>query len=382
MVKVKNKLLLAMSLLLCAVLLSAVFVFTSPQTESSIEVKAETLTETQIAQRRANPGLYESGTTTLTTSWNDLITNSKITVTNGALKVQDGTLAGDLVCGSVNGLTSLDSAFYFCGKLTSIDCSNLDTSQVTSMRDMFYNCDGLTSINLGGNFSTISVTDMYEMFYYCIGLTSLDVSEFNTESVTNMRDMFNECSGLTSLDVSNFKTSNVTDMSWMFYKCSSLTSLDLSNFVTNKVTSMDTMFGDCDSLTNLDVSNFDTSNVTIMSWMFSGCNSLTRIKLPATMTAGQTVDLPSISSVTVTNKDHYALTESPSVAKTTFTSEDAGKVIELYDANNVSLAPAETPNTPDTPETGIVANSISILVAMVSLLGIAYVVSKKKRLSK
>jgi surface protein len=66
---------------------------------------------------------------------------------------------------------------------------------------------------------------MYGMFEGCSKLTSLDVSNFNTTNVTDMYGMFEGCSNLESLDVSKFNTANVTNMSSMFYGCSTLKTL-------------------------------------------------------------------------------------------------------------------------------------------------------------
>jgi len=215
-----------------------------------------------------------------------------------------------LTIGGKDGIIANESMIgYFAGfnKITSIDLSALDTSEVTNMGAMFKEC-GITSLNLSG-FNTSQVTNMSEMFMSCGSLTSLDVSNFDTSKVTDMSDMFSWCIGLTSLDlrnfntsqvtnmsgmfagkysismnineinVSKFDTSNVTDMSEMFEGCSRLTSLDVSKFDTSKVTNMGGMFYNCNKLTSLDVSNFDTSKVTIMSKMFFGCNGLTSLDL-------------------------------------------------------------------------------------------------------
>jgi len=161
---------------------------------------------------------------------------------------------------------------YFGGfeKMTSIDLSALDTSEVTNMIEMFTLCSSLTSLDLS-KFDTSQVTDMGTMFGGCSSLTSLDLSNFDTSEVTNMGDMFRECSSLTSLDVSKFNTSQVTNMSHMFGGCSGLTSLDVSKFNTSQVTNMSHMFGGCSGLTSLDVSSFDTSKVTNMDFMFCEC---------------------------------------------------------------------------------------------------------------
>ncbi|MBC2143438.1 BspA family leucine-rich repeat surface protein [Listeria innocua] len=145
---------------------------------------------------------------------------------------------------------------------TSLDLSNLDTSNVTSMRQMFYS-NAATSLDLS-NFDTSKVTDMYYMFA-ASAATSLDLSNWDTSNVKNMYSMFYG-NLATSLDLSSFDTSNVTDMGNMFIG-SLATSLDLSNFDTSKVTNMYGMF-QYSAATSLNLSNFDTSNVTNMGNMF------------------------------------------------------------------------------------------------------------------
>ena len=66
---------------------------------------------------------------------------------------------------------------------------------------------------------------MTYMFNYCTSLTSLDVSNWDTSNVTSMYGMIKYCDSLTSLDVSNWDTSNVTDMGYMFSNCNSLTTV-------------------------------------------------------------------------------------------------------------------------------------------------------------
>ena len=178
-----------------------------------------------------------------------------------------------LTIGGKGGIIANESMIdYFSGfnKMTSIDLSALDTSEVTNMIYMFTECRSLTNLDVS-NFDTSEVTNMNCMFADCRSLTNLDVSNFDTSNVTDMGGMFDGCRGLTNLDVSNFDTSKVTDMIYMFGGCSSLTDLDVSNFDTSKVTDMSYMFGGCSSLKSLDVSNFDTSKVTDMSYMFCEC---------------------------------------------------------------------------------------------------------------
>ena len=121
-------------------------------------------------------------------------------------------------------MTDMNSMFYDCQRLTSIDTSNFNTSKVTNMNSMFRFCRSLTSLDLS-NFNTSSVTNMGYMFNYCRGLASLNLSGWNTSKVTNMNSMFNDCRGLASLNLSGWNLSKVTDMNSMFWSCSKLTTI-------------------------------------------------------------------------------------------------------------------------------------------------------------
>ena len=131
--------------------------------------------------------------------------------------------------------------------------------------------NGTYKVTIGGKGGIIANESMIKYFEGFDKMTSIDLSALDTSEVTNMNDMFSVCEGLTSLDVSNFDTSQVIDMSSMFSYCKKLTSLDVSNFDTSKVTDMGSMFSRCASLTNLNVSNFNTSKVTNMIDMFCNC---------------------------------------------------------------------------------------------------------------
>ena len=160
----------------------------------------------------------------------------------------------------------------------SIDLTNVDSSNVTSMSEMFSWCYNLRSINWGG-IDTSNVTDMSEMFSDSSSLTELDLSGFNTSNVTNMNSMFYGCNGLQTLDLNGFDTTKVTDMGHMFELCTSLGELDLSSFDTSNVTDMEEMFSYDRALTLLKISGFNTEKVTDISEMFYDCDSLTELDL-------------------------------------------------------------------------------------------------------
>ncbi len=179
-------------------------------------------------------------------------------------------------------VTDGNAAYLFFGltKLTYLDASGLDTSDVTSMCRMFSNCSSLTRIDVSG-WDTGHVTDMSFLFQTCSSLSELDVSGWDTSNVINMYSLFRGCNSLTRIDVSGWDTGNVTDMACMFYSCNSLTELDLSGWNTSNIkgNNMDSMFYNCNSLTELNLNGWDTSNVLSMQNIFFNCSSLTRLDL-------------------------------------------------------------------------------------------------------
>ena len=117
----------------------------------------------------------------------------------------------------------------------------LDTSKVTEMNSTFYRCSSLTSLDLS-NFNTSNVTIIWNAFEECSALTSLDLSNFNNSKVIKMYQAFKGCSALTSLNLSNWDTSNVNDHGHMFSGCSSLKDVYITveatlNKLTNNLTS-------------------------------------------------------------------------------------------------------------------------------------------------
>ncbi len=116
-------------------------------------------------------------------------------------------------------------------------------------------------LTIGGRGGIIANESMVGYFSGFNKMTSIDLSVLDTSEVTNMIGMFSSCSSLTSLDVSNFDTSKVTDMSAMFAECRSLTSLDVSSFDTSNVTNMHFMFCDCPAWNTVDQTKFNGEHV-------------------------------------------------------------------------------------------------------------------------
>ncbi len=116
-------------------------------------------------------------------------------------------------------------------------------------------------VTIGGKGGIIANESMIGYFSGFNKMTSIDLSALDTSEVTNMQGMFGGCSSLTSLDVSKFDTSKVTNMMSMFGRCSSLTSLDVSKFDISNVTNMDFMFCDCPAWDTVDQTKFNGEHV-------------------------------------------------------------------------------------------------------------------------
>ena len=167
-----------------------------------------------------------------------------------------------------------DSSYMFSSftGIYSADFSNIDTSEVISMKGMFKDASYLNPIDVS-RFDTRKVQDMSEMFSGIRALIrrdtiTLNLSNFNTANVVNMKGMFKDSSRFTDINMSSFNTSKVTDMSEMFYGATSLPTINLSSFDFQNVTDMNSMFFQLSNLQTVVVSRFNTGKVTNFKNMF------------------------------------------------------------------------------------------------------------------
>lgn len=185
-----------------------------------------------------------------------------------------------------NNMTGLASLYGYSispssmgGKITTIDLSGLDTSNVENISYMFagqrITNEGLT----WGNFDVSKVKSASAMFYYCQNLTTLDLSHLSFKSANNMSIMFSKCTQLTSINFGNdfFDDTNTTTdnagMGGMFDGCTALTSLDLSSFKVRHINNTYGMFNNCKNLTHIDMRDFDFAPATNNTNMFGASAS-------------------------------------------------------------------------------------------------------------
>jgi surface protein len=152
------------------------------------------------------------------------------------------------------------SLFYNCSGLETLDITGLSLPLVTSMNGMFNECESLHTLIGYENLVQNSVNSISGLFYNCKKLTSLDLSNWDVSEVSNMMETFTSCPLLETLTgVEEWNVGNVNidqhgnnRMQAMFNNCYVL-DLDLSNWCVENIPSAPpyfanwTLFGDTQS---------------------------------------------------------------------------------------------------------------------------------------
>lgn len=117
----------------------------------------------------------------------------------------------------------------FSGNTYIEEVSVMVTSEHDDLSYMFSECENLRAINGINKWDTSNVMFMNSMFYGCKSLESLDLSSFNTSHIENMSEMFSECENLKELNLSNFEIREYCDTNSLLDNCSKLHTLRLDN---------------------------------------------------------------------------------------------------------------------------------------------------------
>ena len=178
---------------------------------------------------------------------------------------------------NVSNVTSTEKAFANNFLLKSLDLSNWDMSNCENSQMMFYSDTAFTSIGNTSNWNVSKITTTHSMFEGCSKLQSLNTSKWVFSNLTNADSMFSNCQVLTKLDTSNWGMGKVIYFGFLFNNCYALTSLNVSKWDTSNANIFNAMFNECVNLTNIDVSNWKTSNVTQAVNTFLDCKKLTQV---------------------------------------------------------------------------------------------------------
>ncbi len=283
-----------------------------------------------------------------------------------------------------NGVTSIgDEAFYDFSGLTSITIPD----SVTSIgRSAFSECSGLTSIAIPNSVTSIGIA----AFEFCGGLKSITIPD----SVTSIgSDAFYGCSGLTSITISD-SVASIGGL--MFHGCMSLASITIPD----SVTSIGGMaFYDCRSLTSITIPNSVTS---IGDSAFSGCTGLEKLIYCGTEEAwnqlnkGDSWNSGVPTTVQFHDFENYVCAECGEIAAHEHVYDNEADTTcnacgweRVVDENDMTTIPkTNAPETTKTPamETlpsltlgcGGSLNSTYAVIALIAVLGFAFVAKKKE----
>ena len=156
------------------------------------------------------------------TNMSYMFSNSKnLTTINGLNKL------------NTSSLKDIGAMFYNCNSLTSIDISDWDTSNIDNVTSrisnndntgLFEYCFKLVDLKLPRKFITAKVINIDGMFNNT-RLTSLDLSGWDTSNVYSMRHLFHNDTTLERLNLVGWDASRVSDTNWIFVNCTELTTL-------------------------------------------------------------------------------------------------------------------------------------------------------------
>ena len=187
--------------------------------------------------------------------------------------------------------------------------------------------------------------------------------------------MFKGCTSLKSVKVGS-TLSTVYYLNYAFANCTNLTDVVLE--IPDGCVLLYT-FQNCTSLESVDFSKVKLIAGVGLDATFDGMTIKRIILGPEGMVVGGSSNVAAYLP-TAPSGAHYAFTDEPATAITEIYSAGCGKTIELFsDADNKSLAPAQ--ETPVVPSTGVVSNTVAIVIVAMSVIALA-VVSKKKKVAR
>jgi surface protein len=215
----------------------------------------------------------------------DNLVQSACTSTFGMIKECPALTSVDMSEWDTSNVTTMGGMFAGDTSLTSLDFTGLNTAKVTSFNSTFNGCTGLTSITSTKNLVSSACTDMALMFYKNYKLTTIDSSGWNCSNVTSLNRAFMYCSSLTALNVAGWGMNKLTSLDNAFNSCSSLATFDPSSWsISSALTNIGFAWANCTLLSSMNMSGWDMSEVTLANNAFATCTSLTSITFPNSLT--------------------------------------------------------------------------------------------------
>jgi surface protein len=134
----------------------------------------------------------------------------------------------EIILNWYNPLETTNCMFRDCNKITEIDLSNFDDSNLLTMHYMFHGCSSIRSINMS-HLKTPKLTDMGSLFRLCTSLKSINIENLNSAGVGPFHYIFQNCYALESINFPNINTLKANAITNNFDNCNNLKYLNLEN---------------------------------------------------------------------------------------------------------------------------------------------------------
>lgn len=169
--------------------------------------------------------------------------------------------------GSLQQVTSMDSAFYLCTKLNKLEFPDGSLSQVTSMASTFYFCTSLVSIDLPAG-SLSQVVNMTSCFDRCFQLQQLHFPEGSLQATTSLSNTFIWCAALREVTFSPNSLQYVQTLQFAFNVCRKIRKIEFPEGSLVDLVNMQSAFDGCYSLEQLYFPPGSLSKVTTINNAF------------------------------------------------------------------------------------------------------------------
>jgi len=239
-------------------------------------VGSATFTLCDLSQKITSPAgmqMYATGLLDVNINLPNLITGQRLLI--GSAAVRHSHLERVYI-GSWGLISNVSLLFQYCPALQSLNETEWNMSNITTVGSMFFDCCGIKVID-GSNWNMSKVTIFASMFQNCATIQKVICTNWVTSAATSLGNMFYLCGGLTNIDVSSWNTANCTTFASLFSGCRSLTSINVRNWNTAKVTTIANMFENCVALQEVDMSLWSLPLCTTAAAAFSGCHSLKKL---------------------------------------------------------------------------------------------------------
>ena len=200
---------------------------------------------------------------------------------------------------------------------TSIDISNIDTSEITSFDSLFEKNSFLKEINLTGiktpkleimnntflkcynlrhikGFNTLDTSSLKEAndtFRLAISLVDLDVTGWKPESLETMSNTFDTCLNLREIKgMADLKTPKLRQMNSTFKKCLNLKEINMQNWIADELRYLPYTFEDCRAEVIVLPDFRNNKHLELLTGTFEGCLNLRRIENIETLTLEENLE--------------------------------------------------------------------------------------------